>query len=209
MEPTFLAAAVIILLFSVIIHEVAHGFVALKFGDRTALLAGRLTLNPIPHIDPIGTILLPLLLILSGSPVMLGWAKPVPVNPFNFSNIRKGELFVSAAGIGTNFAIAVFAALILNILRPIFPPLLENILRFTILINLILAIFNSLPIPPLDGSKILATFLPPHLAQTYAQFERYGIFILLLLLLIPVGGSSLLGFFLGIILSFFQIILRL
>src|SRR3990167_9994626 len=118
MQPEFLLAlSIVILLFSVILHEVMHGWVALKFGDRTAEQAGRLTLNPIPHIDPIGTILLPGLLLLTGSPILFGWAKPVPVNPLNFSSLRKGELFVSAAGILANFSIAVAAAIIYHILN--------------------------------------------------------------------------------------------
>ena len=117
MDPTIFAGAIVILLFSVIVHEVMHGLVALKFGDRTAQNAGRLTLNPLPHIDPIGTILVPTILILSGlllpggNSFIIGWAKPVPVNPLNFSNFRTGELFVSLAGVGSNFALAIFAAI--------------------------------------------------------------------------------------------------
>lgn len=185
-----------------------HGWAALKFGDRTALHAGRLTLNPLPHIDPLGTIVLPLLLIFTGSPLLFGWAKPVPVNPLNFSNIRKGELWVAAAGVLTNFSLAVFLALILNLARPLLPFLAQDVLGFAIYINLILAIFNSLPIPPLDGSKIIMSFLPPHLAAAYHQFEKVGFFILLLLLLVPVGRTSILGLILSFFLGFFQQILR-
>ena len=185
MQPEFLAVSIIILLFSVILHEVMHGLVAKKFGDRTAEAAGRLTLNPIPHIDPIGTILLPGLLLLTGAPILFGWAKPVPVNPLNFSNLRRGELMVSAAGILANFSLAILAALIYQILNAMpqtFPVLVGSLLRFAVMINLILAIFNLFPIPPLDGSKILLSQLPYNLARQYERIEPYGFVILLLLL---------------------------
>lgn len=195
MQPEFLALSIVILLFSVIVHEVMHGVVAKRFGDHTAQRAGRLTLNPIPHIDLFGTILLPALLIMTGSPILFGWAKPVPVNPLNFTNLRKGELFVSAAGILANFGLAVLAAAIyhlLNALPQTFPALLGSLLRFTVLINLVLGVFNLFPIPPLDGSKVLLSQLPYHLAKEYQKLERYGILILLILLMVPIGGTSLL-----------------
>jgi len=203
--PEFFAISIVILLFSVIVHEVMHGYVALKFGDHTAERAGRLTLNPIPHIDLFGTILLPGLLILTGSPILFGWAKPVPVNPLNFSNLRRGELFVAAAGILANFSLAIAAALIyhlLNALPQTFPTLVGSLLRFTVLINLVLGIFNLFPIPPLDGSKILLSQLPYNLARSYQRIEPYGFLILLILLMVPFGNTSLLqtilGFFVGI-----------
>lgn len=202
MEPTLLAIVVVVVLFSVIIHEVAHGYMALRFGDRTALFAGRLTLNPIPHIDPLGTILLPLLLILTGSPILFGWAKPVPVNPFNFRDIRRGELFVSVAGILMNLLLATVAGLIFFFAQETLSPILGAALLFTIDINLILAIFNLIPIPPLDGSKVVLSFLPPHLAAQYQQLERYGLFILLFLLVIPLGRTTIIGFVLGSVLRF-------
>lgn len=195
MNPEFLALSIIILLFSVIVHEVMHGLMALKFGDHTAQRVGRLTLNPIPHIDLFGTILLPGLLIMSGSPILFGWAKPVPVNPLNFSNLRKGELFVSAVGILANFSLAILAATVFHILNALpqtFPALLGSLLRFTVLINLVLGVFNLFPIPPLDGSKILLSQLPYNLAKQYQKLERYGILILLILLMVPFGSSSLL-----------------
>lgn len=200
MAPEFLAISVVILLFSVIAHEVMHGYVALKFGDQTAKQAGRLTLNPLPHIDLFGTILLPGLLILSGSPLLFGWAKPVPVNPLNFSNLRKGELMVSGAGILANFSLAVGAALIyhfLNALPQTFPAILGALLRFSVLINLVLGIFNLFPIPPLDGSKVLLSQLPYKMAKEYQKLERYGFFILLILLMIPFGNTSILQFVLS------------
>lgn len=202
MNPEFLALSIVILLFSVIVHEVMHGFIAKKFGDHTAEKAGRLTLNPLPHIDPVGTILLPGLLILSGSPILLGWAKPVPVNPLNFSHLRKGELFVSTAGILSNFGLAILAAAVyhfLNALPQTFPFLLGALLTFTVTINLVLGVFNLFPIPPLDGSKILLSQLPYNLAKQYQRLEPYGILILLIFLMIPFGQSSLLH----TILSFF------
>lgn len=205
MNPEFLALSIVILLFSVIVHEVMHGYVAKKFGDHTAERAGRLTLNPIPHIDLFGTILLPMLLIISGSPILFGWAKPVPVNPLNFSNLRKGELMVSAAGILANFGLAITAAIIYHILNGLpqtVPYLLGALLRFTVLINLVLGVFNLFPIPPLDGSKVLLSQLPLNLARSYQRIEPYGFLILLILLMIPFGENSLLhtilGFFVGI-----------
>lgn len=186
MDPQILALGIVILMFSVILHEVMHGLVALKFGDTTAQRAGRLTLNPLPHIDLIGTILLPLLSILSGGP-LLAWAKPVPVNPLNFSNIRRGELFVSSAGILANFGLAVICALIFRILTALpmtFPSYLGELLLFAIRINLFLGVFNLLPIPPLDGSKILLSQLPYKLAKEYAKLEKYGFLILIFFIFI-------------------------
>lgn len=204
MNPEFLTLSILILLFSVIVHEVMHGFVALKFGDSTAERAGRLTLNPIPHIDPFGTILLPALLIFTGAPFFLAWAKPVPVNPLNFSNLRKGELLVSAAGILSNFILAIVAALIFHLLNNFANPpfLLSGLLIRAVEINLILGAFNLFPIPPLDGSKMLLSQLPYNLAKEYEKLEPYGFFILIALMLIPFGGSNLLISILSFIVSF-------
>lgn len=205
--PELFALSIIILLFSVIIHEVMHGVMALKFGDHTAEHAGRLTLNPIPHIDLFGTILLPALLIFTGSPILFGWAKPVPVNPLNFSNLRKGELLVSAAGILANFGLAILAALIFHIFNALpqeFPALLGSLLRFTVLINLVLGTFNLFPIAPLDGSKILLSQLPYNLAKSYQRIEPYGFLILLILLMVPFGRSSLLQTILGFFVDLFS-----
>ncbi len=164
MQPEFLAFSIVIMLFSVIVHEVMHGFAALKFGDHTAERAGRLTLNPIPHIDLFGTILLPALIlipaILTGTApgALLAWAKPVPVNPLNFTNLRKGELVVSSAGVLANFALAIICALLfhfLNALPVAFPSIVGSLLFFGVKINLVLGVFNLFPIPPLDGTKLL------------------------------------------------------
>ncbi len=205
--PEFFAITIIILLFSVIVHEVMHGLVALKFGDTTAQRAGRLTLNPIPHIDLVGTILLPALLIITGSPILFGWAKPVPVNPLNFSNIKKGEIFVSLAGILANFGLAIIAALIYHFLNFIpfeFPAIVGSVLQYTVMINLVLAVFNLFPIPPLDGSKVLLGLLPYNLAREFMKFERYGFLILLILMMVPLGQGSLLQTILGFFVRIFS-----
>lgn len=169
-----------VLFFSVIIHEVSHGYVALLNGDPTAKIYGRLTLNPVPHIDPIGTILVPILLFLSHSSILFGWAKPVPVNPMNFRNYTTGEITVSAAGVLSNFILAVIFSQLL--------PFAQNnegfflLCKYGIIINLYLMLFNLIPIPPLDGSKILMPLLPRSLQQLYAQLEPWG-FVLILVLL--------------------------
>lgn len=196
--------SIIILLLSVIIHEVAHGLSARYFGDHTAERAGRLTLNPMPHIDPFGTILLPLLLILTGSPVLFGWAKPVPVNPLNFRDIRKGELATSAAGVLANLALAAIGAIIFHSIPQDFLPLVKSLALFTVRINAVLAVFNLLPIPPLDGSKVVMSILPAHLENEYRKLERFGFMILILLWIIPFGSSTILGE----ILKFFLYILH-
>ncbi len=210
MPPEFLALSIIILLFSVILHEVMHGYVALKFGDTTAQRAGRLTLNPIPHIDLFGTILLPALLIFSGSPILFGWAKPVPVNPLNFRNLRRGELMVSSAGILANFGLAIAAASIYHILNALpqqFPMWIGAVLQFTVKVNLVLGVFNLFPIPPLDGSKVLLSQLPYNLARSYQRLEPYGILILLIFMMVPFGHSSLLQTILGFFVNLFSTIL--
>lgn len=186
----FIALSVIILIFSVIIHEVMHGYVALMFGDHTAEKAGRLTLNPIPHVDPIGTILLPGLLILLRSGFLIGWAKPVPVNPLNFSDLKRGEIFVSLAGVGANFVLALIFASLYHISFAFFPNILAlQILKFGVQINLVLGIFNLLPVPPLDGSKVLIALLPYELARNFERISfQYGFMIILLLLYFNIIG---------------------
>ncbi|MGL4534757.1 MAG: site-2 protease family protein [Fusobacteriaceae bacterium] len=172
---------IILFLIAIIFHEVAHGMVAFLCGDPTAKNKGRLTLNPISHIDPLG-LLLPLMLIFSGSSFIIGWAKPVPVNYNNFKNGRWGEFFVSSAGIFTNFILAFLTALFIKFF---FNDIIElNIFpyfAYFISINLILGIFNLLPVPPLDGSKIIASFLNEDSRYWIFSLEKYGIFIILAL----------------------------
>ncbi len=166
----------IVFIFSVIIHEVAHGYVAYLQGDNTAKNAGRLTLNPIPHIDMFGSIILPVLLAIAHSPMIIGWAKPVPFNPYNLRNQRWGEATVAIAGPLSNIIIAViFGTIIrLGISATLFEPF-----AYIVLINLVLATFNLIPIPPLDGSKILFAFLPYSMQNVRNTLEQYGTFILI------------------------------
>jgi len=172
-----------ILLFSIIFHEYAHGWTANKFGDPTAKLAGRLTLNPIKHIDPIGTVVLPGILLflrfLGYDTFIFGWAKPVPVNFLRLRNPKKNMIWVALAGPAINIIIAlVFSrCLTLNISDG-----MKQVFALAVFINLLLAIFNLIPIPPLDGSRVVMGLLPARLAKSYMQIERYGILILFVLL---------------------------
>ncbi|MFH1942767.1 MAG: site-2 protease family protein [bacterium] len=175
---------IVILLFSIVFHEVAHGRVALWRGDTTARDAGRLTLNPLPHIDIFGTILFPLFLIITGSSVLFGWAKPVPVNPLRFREIKKDMALVGASGPVSNFLLAIVAGVFLRVTVKTFGPshVLVQAFSFAVLINLVLAFFNLIPIPPLDGSRIVMGFLPDDLAEQYSRLERYGFIIIFALL---------------------------
>jgi len=196
MDLIFATVTIIILVYSAILHEIAHGFVAYRLGDPTAKLLGRLTLDPRPHIDPIMSIALPLILILSGSPVIFGAAKPVPVDGFNLRDGRKDVAIVSLAGPATNFLIAGIAALAIKLLLILpFDPSIAATLNWLLLtivrINLLLGIFNLIPIPPLDGSKVFALLLPERQAAAYLSISSIGIFILFFLLMFPIGGFSL------------------
>ena len=199
MQPTDLILYLPVLLFSVVLHEYAHGWQALREGDDTAYMLGRLTLNPVPHIDPFGSILLPVMLALLNSPFMIGWAKPVPVNPRNYRNYRGGDIRVSLAGIVVNLGLALIATLLLIVfirvadVVPSLTPTLEilsRMMQYGILVNLILAFFNLIPIPPLDGSHVLYHLLPPKLGMQYRQLQRYGMLILIMLLMVgrPIFG---------------------
>ncbi len=186
----------VILMFSAILHEVAHGYVADRFGDPTARLAGRLTLDPRPHIDLFMTILLPLSLILSGSPIIFGGAKPVPIDPFNLKEGRKDVALVALVGPLTNVLLAIAAALLFRSLSAIpimFPAFIGWFLYTVVQYNLLLAIFNLIPIPPLDGSKVFALLLPEEKANSYLALGSVGMMILFFLLVFPIGGFSLMS----------------
>jgi len=179
--------SLIILIFSIMIHEIAHGSVALFLGDPTAKNEGRLTLNPIKHLDPIGSLILPLFLIimakLTGGGIIFGWAKPVPINPYNFRDQKYGSAKVALAGPGSNLAIALVFGLALRFFPEISTiPSLPLLFSYIVYINILLAIFNLLPIPPLDGSHILFTFLPPGMENIKIFLSQFGLFILLFII---------------------------
>jgi Zn-dependent protease len=165
---------------SIILHEIAHGYAACRLGDPTARDAGRLTLNPLAHIDPMGSILLPILLVVTHSPVLFGWAKPVPVIPGYFRNPKQGAMIVGAAGPMTNLALAAIAGVLFRLLTP--GGVLGLFLMNVCIINVVLAVFNLLPIPPLDGSRIVAGFMPSNLVSAYMRLGRYGFLIIFVLL---------------------------
>jgi Zn-dependent protease len=174
---------IIILVFSIVFHEVAHGWVALQRGDTTARDAGRLTLNPLPHIDIFGTILFPLFLILTRAGFLFGWAKPVPVNPLRLRETKKDMAIVGASGPASNLLLAVAAGILFRILIGSLGPAhaLTQAVFFAVLINLVLAVFNLIPIPPLDGSKIVMGMLPDELAIQYSRLGRFGFLIIFVL----------------------------
>ena len=174
---------ILIFLFSVTIHEVSHGLMADYLGDPTAKLAGRLSLNPMKHLDPIGSVLFPVFfIIITGKAI--GWAKPVPINPYNFRDKKWGNLKVALAGPGTNLIIALIFGLILrfSLLLNFIPSGFYFIVSFIIFMNILLAIFNLIPIPPLDGSHILFTFLPYSMEKTKIFLSQFGFFILIFLI---------------------------
>jgi Zn-dependent protease len=183
----------VVLLFSVIIHEVAHGYVALLNGDPTARLSGRITLNPIPHIDPIGTILLPAILFLTGSRLLFGWARPVPVNPSYFRDHRMGEITTSFAGPASNLLLALLFSFLLRL--GMGGPGLLLLAYYGCTINIFLALFNLIPIPPLDGSHLVSAFLPYNMLQYYRYLEPVGFIIILLLFYSGIMGMVLMPLF--------------
>ncbi|MBI5417599.1 site-2 protease family protein [Candidatus Poribacteria bacterium] len=186
MDP-YLVIRIPVLIFSIVIHESAHGWMAEKCGDSTARLAGRITLNPIPHIDIFGSIILPLILFMANSPFMIGYAKPVPVNYYNLRKPRRDAALVGLAGPIANMIASLGSVLILIIIKNFNfnSPGLDGILVLILSIfsiNLFLAFFNLIPIPPLDGSRVVSWLLPTDLAYKYNQLEPYGFLIIMLLM---------------------------
>ena len=206
---------VIPLLLCMIVHEIAHGFVAMKLGDDTAWRQGRLTLNPMPHIDLIGSILLPLFLWLTHAGIMFGWAKPVPVNFARLNHPKRDMGFVAAAGPLSNLLLAILFVIVARIARETLPEgaflywIIRNI-NNGVALSLVIGIFNLIPILPLDGGRILVSLLPLKYAIKYQQTEKYGFFILIgVICLSQVSGINLIGWFIGTLWPFFAGIVSL
>ena len=207
-----------VLLFSVVLHEVAHAQVAMWEGDDTAYRLGRVTLNPVPHLDPMGSIIVPLLLYFLPGNFLFGWAKPVPVNPGNFREYKWGDIRVSLAGIAANLFLAVVLTLITAVLFKVnlvlggtgrMVPLLAQAAYLGVYLNLILAFFNLIPIPPLDGSHVVFHLLPPELGMKYRAMGRYGIGILMALVFFFPRGFSVLLWPVEYVMSGVDLLLRL
>ena len=204
MEPIIIIFTLIVLLFSIMIHEIAHGSAAFYLGDPTAKHAGRLTLNPLKHLDPFGSVLFPLLLffVTSGQGPIVGWTKPVPINPYNFRDQKWGTLKVSLAGPATNFLIGIIFSLAVRFLL-FLPGVLISFFSIIALYNFAWGIFNLVPIPPLDGYHILSAFLPPKWSRIKIFLQQYRLALLLLffffgLTLIFLSAGFLFSFFSGI-----------
>lgn len=195
-------------IFAITVHEAAHGYAARYFGDMTAHHAGRITLNPLKHIDPLGTILLPALTIMLGG-ILFGWAKPVPVNFGRLRHPKKDMLWVAAAGPASNFVMAIFWALVIKFsldMPEMFAVPMALMGKAGVGINIVLMVLNLLPLPPLDGGRIAVSLLPYNLARPFAQLERYGFIILIVLLFTGILGQildPLIGLVYGLISSLF------
>ncbi len=183
------AFEIIVLIFSAVAHEYMHGWVAYRLGDPTAKNAGRLTVNPLAHLEWFGSLFLPLLMIITKMPFIFGWAKPVPYNPYNLRDQKYGDAKVAIAGPLTNLGIAIAFGLFLRFL-PSFNLIFSSLLMSIVYINLVLMVFNLIPIPPLDGSKVLAVFLPADLRERYLNAGRMG-FVLVILFVIFAGSLIL------------------
>lgn len=199
---------VIVLIFLTIIHEVSHGLMAYRLGDNTAKDAGRLTLNPIKHLEFFGSFLVPLLFIISGSPFILGWAKPVPFNPYNLKNPKRDMALIGAAGPVSNFLLAILFGIIARLLILV-PGIVSNpvlstalmLLSMVIFVSVLLGVFNLIPIPPFDGSRIVFAFLRGEAAKFWLRLEQYGTLLVILLLF---GG--LLNFIYPIVVFLYRLI---
>ena len=194
---------IIPLLFAITLHEAAHGWIASKLGDHTARMMGRVTLDPTKHIDPIGTIAIPLVLLLSSSGFIFGWAKPVPINFNALRNGKNGMIWVALAGPGANIVMAICWLFVMIIAIKMNITVLIEMGRVGILVNCVLAVFNLLPIPPLDGSRVISALLPNRLAYQYNQLEQYGLYILLGLMFLG-GFNYLVRPWVELILSWFN-----
>lgn len=190
-----IAVAALPVILAITLHEAAHGYAARHFGDPTAWMQGRITLNPLKHIDPVGTVALPLVLFAIGSPFVFGWAKPVPVNFGNLRNPKRDMLWVAAAGPAANLAMALFWGAVLKLawLLPLnyFSVPMAEMAKFGILANVVLMVLNLFPLPPLDGGRIAVSLLPHRAAWKFAQIERFGFPILLVLLFTGILGKIL------------------
>ena len=197
---------IIPLLFAITLHEAAHGWVASILGDHTARMMGRVTLDPTKHIDPIGTIAIPLVLLISSSGFIFGWAKPVPINFNALRSGKSGMIWVALAGPGANLLMAIGWLFVMIIAINMNIPVLIEMGRVGILVNCVLAVFNLLPIPPLDGSRVISALLPNRLSYQYNQLEQYGLYILLGLMFLG-GFNYLVRPSVELLLSWFQYVL--
>lgn len=198
----YFAISIIPVLLAITVHEASHGYAAKFFGDKTAFFLGRITLNPLKHIDPIGTILIPGVLLLLSAPFLFGWAKPVPVNFANLNNPKKDMFWVALAGPGSNFLMAIIWTILFGIFQSLqlsSSVFLIGMAQVGIVINLVLMLLNLLPIPPLDGGRIAVSILPNPWSYRLANIERYGMFILIFMIM-----SGLLSAILLPLLRFFQ-----
>ena len=187
-ELVLMVFTIVVLIISVILHEVAHGYAANWLGDPTAKLAGRLTLNPLPHIDPVGSVIIPALLVITNAGFMFGWAKPVPYNPYNLRNQRWGEAFVAVAGVATNLLIAVLFAIVARVAFAQGADVFGTFASLVCIVNLFLGLFNLIPIPPLDGFGVLRGIVPVKWGMALRDIEekvhRGGILSLVVILFI-------------------------